>query len=455
MNLHRMLLQRQADGRPLRVGLIGAGKFGSMYLSQARRTPGVQLVAVADLLPDKARAALVRTGWEADRLHAASASEAARDGTVYFCDDAQAMIAAPEVEIVIDATGSPAAGIAHVQACCRHGKHVIMVNVEADALAGPLLAERARQACIVYSLAYGDQPALICEMVDWARTCGFEVVAAGKGTKYLPEYHASTPDTVWPYYGFTPEMVAEGDFNAQMFNSFLDGTKSAIEMAAVANATGLHAAPQGLSFPPCGVDDLARVLRPADEGGVLHRRGQVEVVSSLERDGRPVFRDLRWGVYVTFAADSDYVRRCFKEYGLVTDPGGNYSSLYKPYHLIGLELGISVASAGLRGEPTGAAQSWQADVVATAKRDLPPGTVLDGEGGYTVYGRLMPAADSLAAGCLPLGLAHKVKLKRRIAAGETIGWADVDYDADLPAVRLRREMERLCAPAPALPARAA
>src|SRR5690606_16956048 len=156
----------------------------------------------------------------------------------------------------------------------------------------------------------------------------------------------------------------EGDFNAQMFNSFLDGTKSAIEMAAVANATGLHAAPQGLSFPPCGVDDLARVLRPADEGGVLHRRGQVEVVSSLERDGRPVFRDLRWGVYVTFAADSDYVRRCFKEYGLVTDPGGNYSSLYKPYHLIGLELGISVASAGLRGEPTGAAQSWQADVVA-------------------------------------------------------------------------------------------
>ena len=233
MNLHRMLLQRQADGRPLRVGLIGAGKFGSMYLSQARRTPGVQLVAVADLLPDKARAALVRTGWEADRLHAASASEAARDGTVYFCDDAQAMIAAPEVEIVIDATGSPAAGIAHVQACCRHGKHVIMVNVEADALAGPLLAERARQAGIVYSLAYGDQPALICEMVDWARTCGFEVVAAGKGTKYLPEYHASTPDTVWPYYGFTPEMVAEGDFNAQMFNSFLDGTKSAIEMAAI------------------------------------------------------------------------------------------------------------------------------------------------------------------------------------------------------------------------------
>ena len=170
----------------------------------------------------------------------------------------------------------------------------------------PLLASAAREAGIVYSLAYGDQPALICEMVDWARACGFEVMAAGKGTKYLPEFHTSTPDTVWSYYGFTAEMVAAGDFNAQMFNSFLDGTKSAIEMAAVSNATGLQPSPSGLHFPPCGVDDLARVLRPREDGGILHHRGQVEVVSSLERDGRPVFRDLRWGVYVTLAADSDY-----------------------------------------------------------------------------------------------------------------------------------------------------
>jgi len=448
MNLHRMLAARAAEGRPLRVGLIGAGKFGSMYLSQVRRTPGVQLVAVADLAPDRARAALLRTGWDDARLHAPSFAGAARSGAVHFCDDALAMIAAPEVEIVIDATGSPSAGIRHVLACCGEGKHVVMVNVEADALAGPLLAERARRAGIVYSLAYGDQPALICEMVDWARACGFEVVAAGKGTKYLPEYHASTPDTVWPYYGFTPEMVAAGDFNAQMFNSFLDGTKSAIEMAAVANATGLEPAPQGLAFPPCGVDDLARVLRPAAEGGMLHHRGQVEVISSLERDGRPVFRDLRWGVYVTFAADSDYVRRCFKEYGLVTDPEGNYSSMYKPCHLIGLELGISVASVGLRGEPTGAAQAWRGDVVATAKSDLAPGRELDGEGGHTVYGRLMPAADSVAGGYLPLGLAHKVKLKAAVEAGQPVRWADVDYDAQAPAVQFRREMERDCLPQP-------
>jgi predicted homoserine dehydrogenase-like protein len=447
MNLHRMLQERSVAGKPLRVALIGAGKFGAMYLAQAKHTPGIHVVGIADLAPDRAKASLARTGWSAERCGARSLAEAGRAGTTCVTDDALAMITAPEVEIVIDATGSPAAGIRHALACCANGKHVVMVNVEADALAGPLLAQRAREAGVVYSLAYGDQPALICEMVDWARAAGFEVVAAGKGTKYLPEYHASTPATVWPYYGFTPEMVASGDFNAQMFNSFLDGTKSAIEMAAVANATGLSPAPGGLEFPPCGVDDLARVLRPRDAGGHLHHVGQVEVISSLEHDGRPVFRDLRWGVYVTFragdATGEDYVRRCFREYGFSTDPSGRYSAMYKPYHAIGLELGISVASAGLRREPTGQPVAWRGDVVATAKRDLAAGETLDGEGGYTVYGKLMPAADSLALGGLPLGLAHGVTLKRAIGANAPVRWEDVQYDADADAVKFRREMERV------------
>ena len=429
MNLHARLVEREKAGRPLTVGLIGAGKFGSMYLSQARRTPGVRLAMVADLDPRRAKAALQKTGWTDAEL-----------GAVRFVEDGLALIADAGVEIVIDATGSPATGIAHVLACCASRKHIVMVNVEADALAGPLLAQRARQAGIVYSLAYGDQPALICEMVDWARAAGFEVIAAGKGTKYLPEYHASTPETVWPYYGFAPETVAAGDFNAQMFNSFLDGTKSAIEMCAVANATGL-AAPDGLAFPPCGVDDLARVLRPRAEGGQLTHRGQVEVISSVERDGRPVFRDLRWGVYVVIAGGSDYVERCFKEYGLVTDPSGRYTAMYKPFHLIGLELGISVASVGLRAEATGAATDFRADVVATAKRALRAGEMLDGEGGFTVYGKLMPAAASLALDGLPLGLAHRCRLRNALAANTPVRWSDVELDAALPAVRFRREME--------------
>jgi predicted homoserine dehydrogenase-like protein len=440
MNLYRLLAQRATDKKRLRVALIGAGKFGSMFLSQVRRTPGMHLVAIADLAPRRARDSLARVGWPAEQFAAPSLAAAAASGATFITDDAPAVIAGDAVEIVIDATGSPAAGIRHALACCEHGKHIVMVNVEADALAGPLLARRAAQAGVVYSLAYGDQPALICEMVDWARAAGFEVVAAGKGTKYLPAYHDSTPETVWGHYGFTPEMVAKGDFNAQMFNSFLDGTKSAIEMAAVANATGLTPAPDGLGFPPCGVDDLPRVLKPAAAGGHLHHAGQVEVISSLERDGRPVFRDLRWGVYVTFAADSDYVRRCFKEYGLITDDTGNYSAMYKPYHLIGLELGISVASAGLRREATGCASGFRGDVVAVAKRDLGSGETLDGEGGHTVYGRLMPARDSLACGGLPIGLAHGVRLLRAVTRGSAVTWQDI-VALESDAARFRREME--------------
>ena len=442
MNLQSLLQARAAQSRPVRVVLIGAGKFGSMYLSQARRTVGIHILAVADLAPDRAKASLARVGWEASLYGARNIDEAARQGITCVTDDVQAAIAHPATEVVIDATGHPAAGINHVLACCREKKHIVMVNVEADALAGPLLARKAREAGIVYSLAYGDQPALICELVDWARTAGFTVIAAGKGTKYLPAYHASTPKTVWGHYGFSDERVSNGDFNPQMFNSFLDGTKSGLEMAAVANATGLSPAPEGLAFPPCGVDDLARVLRPRSAGGMLHHAGQVEVISSIERDGRPVFRDLRWGVYVTFSAEHEYVRRCFQEYGIVTDPSGEYASMYKPSHLIGLELGISVASAALRREATGSATGWRGDCVATAKRALRAGEMLDGEGGYTVWGKLMPASDSATKRALPIGLAHKVKVKRDLAEGATVSWDDVEFDASSEAVKVRREMEQ-------------
>ncbi|MBP7066325.1 SAF domain-containing protein [Ferrovibrio sp.] len=442
MNLHNLLARRHAAGNPLRVGLIGAGKFGTMFLAQARRLAGLHLLGVADLAPERARAALARAGWPAEQVAAPGFAAALRDGSTHITDDAFALITAPGLDVVIDATGHPAAGIRHALAAARHGVHIVMVNVEADALAGPLLAREAAAAGIVYSLAYGDQPALIAEMVDWARAAGFDVVAAGKGTKYLPVYHASTPQTVWQHYGFSDAQVAAGDFNAQMFNSFLDGTKSGIEMAAVANACDLTPAADGLAFPPCGVDDLPAILKPRQAGGQLAHKGQVEVVSSLERDGRPVFRDLRWGVYVVFEAPNEYVRKCFAEYGLKTDESGQYAALYKPYHLIGLELSISVLSAGLRREPTGAPSGFRGDVVATAKRDLAAGERLDGEGGYTVWGKLMPAADSLRLGGLPIGLAHGIALKRAVAAGQPVCWDDVAYDAADETIGFRRRMER-------------
>jgi len=443
MSLFAKLKSRAASGNPVKVGLIGAGKFGSMYLSQIPRTPGIHLVGLADLSPDRAREALSKVGWAAEQYSAQSWDQARKTGATFITDNADAMIASDHVDIVIDATGSPAAGIHHALLCCKHGKHIIMVNVEADVLAGPYLARKAAEAGIIYSMASGDQPALIAEMVDWARSTGFEVVCAGKGTKYLPIYHQSTPDTVWGHYGFSEEQVGSGDFNAQMFNSFLDGTKSALEMAAVSNACDLRPPADGLLFPPCGVDDLPHILRPVADGGILSHKGNVEVVSSIERDGRPVFRDLRWGVYVVFEAPTDYVKSCFSQYGLKTDSTGRYAAMYKPYHLIGLELGTSVASIACREEATGATSGFHGDVAATAKRALKAGEMLDGEGGYTVYGKVMPAANSLKMGALPIGLAHHVRLKNDVAAGHAVKWTDIDVDQTKEAVRVRLEMEAM------------
>src|SRR5271156_1339008 len=430
MNLHHLLNVRCASGKPVRVALIGAGKFGSMFLSQAPHTPGLEVPLIVDIDRDRARKACRTVGWDDARIAATT-----------FTDDGARAIAGGAMDVIVEATGNPAVGIRHARAAIANGKHIVMVNVEADVLAGPLLAEEARKAGVVYSLAYGDQPALTAEMVDWARATGFRVVAAGKGTKYLPAYHDVTPEGVWGHYGLTAGEAQSAGMNPQMFNSFLDGTKSAIEMAAIANSCGLDVPAGGLLFPPCGVDDLPHIMRPVDKGGVLEKSGVVEVVSSLERDGRPVFRDLRWGVYVMLEAPNDYAADCFRQYGLRTDSSGRYAAMYKPYHLIGLELNISILSAALRKEPTGTPYGFRGDVAAVAKRNLRAGEMLDGEGGYTVWGRLMPAAASLKAGALPIGLAHRVKLKSDIAHGGVVRWDDVAFDASDDTVKTRKAME--------------
>jgi predicted homoserine dehydrogenase-like protein len=414
VNLHRLLLKRDAEGKPIRVAVIGAGKFGSMFLHQAARTPGMTVHGIADLAPPRAREALARIGWDPARVAATRITE-----------DSLGLIADPEVEVVVEATGDPAAGLRHARHAISHGKHVVMVNVEADVLAGPVLAREAEAAGVVYSMAYGDQPALVAEMVDTIRAAGFSVVAAGKGTKYLPRYHASTPETVWEFYGLSAQQAAEGGMNPRMFNSFLDGTKSGIEMAAIANACALAPPEDGLGFPPCGTSQLPNLLRPHNEGGVLPRKGMVEVVSSLTRDGAEIADNLRWGVYVVFEGETDYARRCFSEYGVATDASGRYAALWRPYHFIGLELGVSVASAALRREPTGCSTTWTADCVAVAKRALRAGEVLDGEGGATVWGKCIPATRSRAIGAVPIGLAHGVALARDVAEGAMVTEADL------------------------------
>jgi predicted homoserine dehydrogenase-like protein len=203
MNLFSKLREREALGKPIRVGLIGAGKFGSMYLSQVLRTPGVQIVGVVDMSPARAMENLERVGWSRERYSAASLDEAQKTGATHVSDDWQALVGHPGIEIIAECTGNPIAAVDHCLAAFRNGKHVINVTVEADAFCGPLLARKAQEAGVIYSLAYGDQPALACDLVDWARTCGFPIVAAGRGHKWLPHYRESTPETVWNFWGLT------------------------------------------------------------------------------------------------------------------------------------------------------------------------------------------------------------------------------------------------------------
>jgi predicted homoserine dehydrogenase-like protein len=370
MSLYSRLQQCAAAGEPVRVGLIGAGKFGSMYLAQIPRTPGVHLAGIADLSVEGARANLARVGWKPGQSQGASLDIAIEHGTTHVGEDWQALVRHPEIDVIVECTGNPIAAVEHCLEAFENGKHVVNVTVEADAFCGPLLARKAKDAGVIYSLAFGDQPALICDLVDWARTCGFPVVAAGRGHKWLPHFCESTPETVWGYYGLTPEQAQRGGLNPKMFNSFLDGSKPSIESTAVANATGLTVPSNGLLYPPASVDRIPFVTRPISEGGVLERKGMVEVISSLEADGRPIPYDIRMGVWVTVEGETDYIRNCFEEYNAHTDPSGRYFTLYKRWHLIGLEVGMSVASVALRGEATGVATCWNAGRTARRRRRL-------------------------------------------------------------------------------------
>lgn len=443
MNLSSMLAARNASGKPVRIGLIGAGKFGSMILSQAQHIEGFHIVGIADLDQTKARASLARVLWAADRYAATSMEDAYQNGTTYLTEDAADLMAFDGVEVIIEATGHPTAGIRHALAAIDAGKHIVMVNVEADVLAGAILGEKARKAGVVYSMAYGDQPAAMCELVDWVHSCGFELVAAGKGMNFCPHYRYSTPDTVWDFFDFTEEQVKSGDFNPKMYNSFTDGTKAAIEMAAVANATGMDCPFDGLAFPPAGLQDLAEVFKPRADGGQLEKNGIVDIAASREPDGRVVLNNIQYGMFVTFRAPNAYTRECFNQYGLLTDKSGWYGSMWRPFHLIGLETAVSVLSAALRQEPTGHSRVYRGDAVATAKGDFAAGDVLDGEGGHKVWAKAIPASRAIAENALPIGLAHNVRLKRAVKRDQIVSLDDVEIVDDLDIHALREEQRAL------------
>ena len=413
------------DGN-INVAFIGCGKFISMFLSQYNQLKKIKIDTIIDLKIDQAKKNCLNSGLSEDTIN-----------KINFVNSIDEAIDR-DIEIFIEATGNPIIGTVHAYKIIKKKKHVILVNVEADVTCGKYLSDLAKENNVICSMAYGDQPSLILEQIEWARLNGFFVVCAGKGTKYHPTFEYSTPDTVWEHYGLSKERAeVESGMNPKMFNSFVTGDKSSIEMAAVANASGLKCPKNGLTYPPVGVYDIANKLIPKDNGGLIDHEGQVEVISSIDRNKIQIENDLRWGVYIVIKAQNNYVKDCFKEYGMVTDNSGEYSAIWRPYHYVGLELAQSIYSIALDKKSTGHTKFFNADVVSIAKKDLSSGEILDGEGGFTSRGRLVTSRNSVDSNFLPLGLSDGAKIKKSIKKDEFIKIDDVEIDWNQEVLKAR------------------
>ena len=414
MYLHSKL---QTRSEPIRVAFIGCGKFVSMFLAQYNQLEKIIIDTIIDINEDQAKKNCLNSGLTKDTI-----------SNINFVNSLDQALNR-NIEIFIEATGNPIVGTVHAKKIIDKKKHIILVNVEADITCGKYLSDLAFKNNVVCSMAYGDQPSLILEQIEWARLNGFEVTCAGKGTKYHPSFEYSTPDTVWGHYGLTKERAEnESGMNPKMFNSFLCGDKSAIEMCAVSNAADLKCPDNGLTFPAIGVYDIAKTMIPKSEGGVIDYDGQVEVISSIDLDKKDVPHDLRWGVYIVLKAQNEYVKNCFKDYGMVTDPSGNYSAIWRPYHYVGLELAQSIYSVALDNKATGFTKNYNADVAAIAKKDLKIGDKLDGEGGFCARGRLITSQKSKKENILPLGLSDNAIVKKNINKDELIKLSDVELN---------------------------
>ena len=423
MFLHTKLENRK---EPIRIAFIGCGKFVSMFLAQYNHLDKIQIDSIVDLNIEQAKKNCTNSGLDETTISEINFSKSLDE------------ILDRNIEIFIEATGNPIVGTVHAVKIIKNNKHVILVNVEADITCGKYLSDIAKENGVICSMAYGDQPSLIIEQIEWARLNGFSVVCAGKGTKYHPTFEYSTPDTVWGHYGLTKERAEEeSGMNPKMFNSFLCGDKSAIEMCAVSNAANLKCPSNGLTFPPIGVYDIAKKLIPKQEGGLIDFDGQVEVISSIDLNKNDIPNDLRWGVYIVIKAKNEYVKNCFKDYGMVTDSSGNYSAIWRPYHYIGLELAQSIYSIALDNRATGFTKKYNADVASYAKKDLKIGDKLDGEGGFCARGKLITSQKSKDEKILPLGLTDNAILKKNINKDQVIRLEDVELNLPKEVIEAR------------------
>jgi len=438
---HRLKELEERDA-PINVGLIATGTFGAQIVAQTCQMVGMRIAAIAELDSEKAIAAYERGGISSKHIRISEASadinRAIADGQPIVTRDSAALIES-DVDVIIEATGDVEVAARHARDAILQKKHVVMVTVEGDVVYGTQLKKHADEAGVLYSAANGDEPSLAFQLWDWARALGFRVVAAGKGTRFLTTFRKANPDDVPRLYGFTGT-----DYNAQMFGSFLDGTKHAIEMCALSNMTGLVPDVRGMHFPAVDLRDMPDALSHMSKGGILNQEGVVEAVSAAHQDETPVERNLRGGLYAIIDGPVPALIESMRSYGeitgMITGTKTDYAMVYRPQHFIGCEMPLTIAHMMLNGVTCGTPIGQISEVISAAKKPLRAGTLLDGEGGYCVYGLLENAKTATAENLLPVGLSRGATLVRDIAEDGVVTYDDVELPESV-ALDLRRAQD--------------
>ncbi|HEX6355939.1 NAD(P)H-dependent oxidoreductase [Actinophytocola sp.] len=419
----RLLTRERELGRPVRVGLVGAGQMGLGFVVQASRIGGMEVAAIADIAPERGVRAFAQAGRDdvVTGADPAALSAAVDAGRAVVVEDATALTRLP-LDVLVDASGVPEVGARVAFHGLLAGKDIAMLNVECDVTVGLLLATLATRLGRVYTVCRGDEPVECKALVDYVRDIGFEVVCAGKG-KNNPLDPAATPASV-------AEAAEAKGMNPHMLASFVDGSKTMIEMAALANGANLKVPSRGMSGPHCTVEALAETFRPAADGGVLPEAGVVDYCTG------PVAP----GVFVIGRSDHPVV---VTEMAYLSAGKGPYYAFYRPYHLASIEAPLSVAEAVLDRTPSLAPTAWNAEVISVAKRDLVTGELVDGIGGDTVYGVTDSAENAKAGGHIPLGLVSGARVVRDVPAGTALTASDVAIDETTTIATLRRLQDSL------------
>ncbi len=438
------LIQRDVEQNPIRVGIIGVGKFGGALVTQIAQMRGMTTAVIADIAPERAIKAYVDSGISRGDVRTAETAndidDAIRAGKPVVVEDGLLVAQAEGIDVVVEVTGIPEVGARMAYEAITHGKHVVMVNVEADVTVGPILRHLADAAGVVYTLVDGDQPGCVMNLVDWARSLGFEIVAAGRGTVFYSDDRAGTPDTVPERFGFDAETLERRTINRKMYNTFRDGTKAQVEMTALANAAGLPPDVRGMHEPSVNVGEIAQRFSLEAEGGILSQQGVVELANSVAANGKTLLPNgLGMGVFAVIRTERDIIQEDLAFYGLHQGGNGKNYLLYRPYHLVAVEAPVSIMKAALYGEATGSPLTAPvAETITVAKRALAAGETLDGGGGYTVNGLCERADVAQRDGLLPLGLAHGARLKIDVDEGQAISHDMVELPTDSFVYKLRQ-----------------